>query len=124
MAESFEVNWSSTMGSKILALNIPGTAPLRTASWSWLAVYGLLLVIAIHVLRQQLPRKKSEPPVIFHWIPFVGNAISYGTDPCKFYKQCREQVCYVLSTPGADADLCFATYSMAISSLSYCSGRR
>lgn len=123
-AKSFEVNWSSTMGSKILAFDFPGTVPLRTASWSWLAVYGLLLVIAIHVLRQQLPRKKSEPPVIFHWIPFIGNAISYGTDPCKFYKQCRKQVCCALSRAGADADLCFATYSMAISSLSYCLARR
>lgn len=99
-AESFEVDWSSTMSSKLLALEFPGTVPLRTASWPWLAVYGLLFVIAVNVLRQQLPRNKSEPPVVFHWIPFLGNAISYGTDPCKFYKQCRKQVCCVVPKPG------------------------
>lgn len=85
------------MGSKLLALEFPGTISLRTASWQSLVGYGLLFLFAIHILRQQLPRNKSEPPVVFHWIPFVGSAISYGTDPCGFYKQCRKQVrCVVL----------------------------
>ncbi|KAK2615854.1 hypothetical protein N8I77_002579 [Diaporthe amygdali] len=77
------------MGSKHLALDFPGTISLNGALW--LTVYGLLLAIALNVLRQLLPRNKSEPPVIFHWFPFIGSAISYGTDPCKFYKQCRKQ---------------------------------
>ena len=84
------IDWSSEMGSKILALELPGSISLSTVPW--LALYGLLLAIAINVLRQQLPRNKSEPPVVFHWIPFVGSAVSYGTDPCKFYKECRKQV--------------------------------
>lgn len=78
------------MGSKILALELPRTVSLSAIPW--LALYGLLLAVAINVLRQQIPRNKSEPPVIFHWIPFIGNAVSYGTDPCKFYKECRKQV--------------------------------
>lgn len=49
-----------------------------------------ILSIIVNVLRQQLPRPKSEPPLVFHWIPFLGNAVSYGIDPCKFYMRCRD----------------------------------
>ncbi|KAI0197850.1 cytochrome P450 [Astrocystis sublimbata] len=55
------------------------------------AVGALLASILANLLYQQLPRSKSEPPLVFHWIPFVGNAISYGVDPCRFYTQCREK---------------------------------
>lgn len=59
-----------------------------------LVAYGLgslLTAIIVNVLLQLLPRDKSEPPTVFHWIPFVGNAVSYGTDPCNFYMQCRHK---------------------------------
>nr|UYB00996.1 cytochrome P450 51a [Colletotrichum truncatum]UYB01002.1 cytochrome P450 51a [Colletotrichum truncatum]UYB01008.1 cytochrome P450 51a [Colletotrichum truncatum]UYB01010.1 cytochrome P450 51a [Colletotrichum truncatum] len=50
------------------------------------------LAIIVNVLRQLLlPRKKSEPPLIFHWIPFIGNAVSYGTNPFEFYRECRRK---------------------------------
>ncbi|ROT39268.1 cytochrome P450 [Sodiomyces alkalinus F11] len=53
---------------------------------------GLLLVaIFLNVLRQCLPRPKTEPPLVFHWIPFVGNAVSYGMDPFRFYVRRREK---------------------------------
>ncbi|KAI1826070.1 cytochrome P450 [Xylaria intraflava] len=55
------------------------------------AIIALLTIIVINLLHQQLPRRKSEPPLVFHWIPFVGNAISYGLDPHGFYTQCREK---------------------------------
>ncbi|KAH6658926.1 cytochrome P450 51 [Truncatella angustata] len=50
-----------------------------------------LAAILFNALWQKLPRSKSEPPVVFHWFPFIGSAISYGTDPVKFYRQCRER---------------------------------
>lgn len=40
-----------------------------------------------------LPRKKSEPPLVFHWIPFIGNAIAYGKDPYAFLTSCQKKVC-------------------------------
>ncbi|KAI1848224.1 hypothetical protein JX266_005937 [Neoarthrinium moseri] len=61
------------------------------ARFSIHALCIMLLSIFAHVLRQFLPRSKSEPPIVFHWIPFVGNAISYGTDPFVFYSKCREK---------------------------------
>lgn len=92
------------MASKHFAIDFPGT--ITPSSVLWLGVYGLVLAFVLNVLRQLLPRSKSEPPVIFHWIPFIGSAISYGTDPCKFYKQCREKVCCVLPQIAVNADHC------------------
>lgn len=52
----------------------------------------LLLSIVANVLWQKLlPRRKSEPPLVFHWLPFIGNTISYGTEPFEFYRRCREK---------------------------------
>ncbi|EJP64120.1 Cytochrome P450 CYP51F2 [Beauveria bassiana ARSEF 2860] len=55
------------------------------------ALAFVLACIIINVLWLQLPRPKSEPPVVFHWLPFVGNAISYGMNPFNFYSRCREK---------------------------------
>ncbi|KAJ3866279.1 lanosterol 14-alpha-demethylase [Lentinula novae-zelandiae] len=45
-----------------------------------------LLAIAFNVLWQLIiPRSKTDPPLVFHWIPFVGSAIEYGNDPMKFF---------------------------------------
>ncbi|KAF4994105.1 hypothetical protein FGRMN_6020 [Fusarium graminum] len=50
-----------------------------------------LSIIVVNVLYQQLPRKPAEPPLVFHWLPFFGNAIAYGLDPCGFFEKCREK---------------------------------
>ena len=57
-------------------------------------VLGLLaLVIVLNALQQVfLPRPKSQPPVVFHWLPFVGNAVSYGADPLRFFNECQQKV--------------------------------
>ncbi|ESK93985.1 lanosterol 14-alpha-demethylase [Moniliophthora roreri MCA 2997] len=50
------------------------------------------LAIVLNVLRQVLiPRNKSEPPVVFHWLPIIGSAVSYGNDPVNFFFKCREK---------------------------------
>ncbi|KAH7327245.1 cytochrome P450 sterol 14 alpha-demethylase [Rhexocercosporidium sp. MPI-PUGE-AT-0058] len=49
----------------------------------------LTLSIFLNAIHQLLPKKKSEPPVVWHWIPFIGNAVEYGTDPLAFYTNCQ-----------------------------------
>ncbi|KAJ5898626.1 Eburicol 14-alpha-demethylase [Penicillium tannophilum] len=58
-----------------------------------LAVVGSLSFIAlsvvVNVLRQLLFKNPHEPPVVFHWFPFVGSTISYGMEPYKFFNTNR-----------------------------------
>lgn len=62
-----------------------------------LAILGVsafvTLSIVLNVLSQILPvrRKGTDPPLVFHWVPFFGNTIVYGIDPYKFFFQCREK---------------------------------
>nr|AIF79454.1 CYP51A [Rhynchosporium commune] len=51
----------------------------------------LIVTVLLNALHQLLPKKKSEPPLVWHWIPFIGNAIEYGTDPLAFYTKCQRQ---------------------------------
>ena len=67
----------------------------QTATWklvlSGLAIFFTLSVV-LNVLRQLLFRgPKSEPPLVFHYVPFIGSTISYGMEPYKFFFQCREK---------------------------------
>lgn len=50
-------------------------------------------VVVLNVIWQLLPTlDRSKPPVVFHWVPFIGSAISYGNDPLNFFLSCREKV--------------------------------
>ncbi|KAJ2926833.1 hypothetical protein H1R20_g10257, partial [Candolleomyces eurysporus] len=65
---------------------------LNTRAVLLLLVNIPVLAIAVNVLRQLIiPRRASTPPEVFHWIPFLGSAISYGNDPLKFFFDCREK---------------------------------
>lgn len=61
-----------------------------------LAVVGSLSFIAlsvvVNVLRQLFFKNPHEPPVVFHWFPFVGSTISYGMEPYKFFNTNRAKV--------------------------------
>lgn len=57
---------------------------------SLIALVGFLL---INAARQVLFRTETEPPAVFHWIPYIGNAVSYGKDPVEFFEKCRAKVC-------------------------------
>lgn len=65
-----------------------------------LALVGALsfisLSVVVNVLRQLLFKSPHEPPVVFHWFPFVGSTISYGIDPYKFFFNARAKVCSLL----------------------------
>ena len=49
--------------------------------------------VLLNVLSQLLPvrRRSSDPPVVFHWVPFIGSTVTYGIDPYKFFFECRKK---------------------------------
>ena len=48
--------------------------------------------VLMNAVKQALFKKKKEPPVVFHWLPFVGSALSYGQEPNKFLGGCKAKV--------------------------------
>lgn len=59
------------------------------------AVIVSLLVpvsVLLNVLHQVLLRTDSEPPIVFHWIPFLGSNITYGIDPPRFFQDNRAKI--------------------------------
>ncbi|KAL4781155.1 cytochrome P450 [Aspergillus varians] len=83
---------TSAMGLVALVLENICERCSNLSVWALLGL-GLLsfLVVAVvaNVLRQILFKSPNEPPVVFHWFPFVGSTISYGIDPYKFFFECR-----------------------------------
>ncbi|KAF7327900.1 Lanosterol 14-alpha-demethylase [Mycena kentingensis (nom. inval.)] len=90
-----------------LSYGLNGTSPLADV-WSgylaqaqqlprerWLLLAFInapILAIVFNALWQVLvPRKTSDPPLVFHWIPIVGSAIWYGNDPIDFFTACQEK---------------------------------
>lgn len=60
----------------------------------YLPVYiagAFLALVLLNVLQQRLFRRASDPPMVLHWLPFIGNAVSYGLDPYSFFLQCRRK---------------------------------
>ncbi|OAQ97727.1 hypothetical protein LLEC1_00403 [Akanthomyces lecanii] len=71
-------------------------------SLGWLLAISTLALLG-NIVLQLLPLDKSEPPRVIHWIPLVGNAIQYGTNPTKFFAECRaKQITCFLSVDGND----------------------
>lgn len=56
------------------------------------AALGLLVLVILNVARQLLFRNGKEPPLVFHWVPFLGSTISYGLNPYAFFASCQEKV--------------------------------
>lgn len=52
----------------------------------------IVLVVVLNVLNQLLFKNPKEPPVVFHWFPFIGSTITYGIHPYKFFFACQEKV--------------------------------
>ncbi|KAI0671481.1 cytochrome P450 [Trametes maxima] len=76
----------------------PWTGTLTQLEWPsnprllLLAMINIPLIsIVLNALWQLLPRDKSQPPVVWHWIPFLGSAPAYGRDPVAFFRECREK---------------------------------
>ncbi|KZZ93504.1 lanosterol 14-alpha-demethylase [Ascosphaera apis ARSEF 7405] len=47
--------------------------------------------VVINVLCQLLIKNPHEPPVVFHWFPFIGSTVTYGMDPYGFFEGCRKK---------------------------------
>ncbi|KIW10822.1 hypothetical protein PV08_10121 [Exophiala spinifera] len=43
------------------------------------------------ILRQLLHRNSHRPPVVWHWLPWLGSTIDYGKNPYGFFFKCREK---------------------------------
>lgn len=80
----------------LTALTVPVERLVQTLpSWqlALLSLSALIpLLIISNVLKQLLFSKVDEPPVVFHWFPFIGSTIAYGIDPYKFFFSSREKV--------------------------------
>ena len=82
---------STTMG---LLNDISAAIPTSATSWTGLTFIAFTLltaVILLNIARQVLVRNPHEPPLVFHWVPFIGNTITYGIDPYAFFFSCREK---------------------------------
>ena len=76
------------------------------------SLFGLLvLAIVVNVLQQLLIKKRNEPPVVFHWVPFFGSTVTYGIDPYEFFFSAREKV---------DASILFKSIADSKSSTAMC----
>lgn len=52
----------------------------------------IALSVVVNVLRQLLFKNPHEPPVVFHWFPFIGSTVSYGMEPYKFFNEAHAKV--------------------------------
>ncbi|PNS17809.1 hypothetical protein CAC42_3204 [Sphaceloma murrayae] len=59
-----------------------------TAFGTFLAGAILLNVIA-QLIRDRT--RGSDPPLVFHWVPFIGSTVTYGIDPFRFFFDCRQK---------------------------------
>jgi len=71
-------------------------APFLDNSPTWLVVLSaagslLTLVVFLNILQQILFRNPNEPPLVFHFLPWIGNTVTYGMDPYAFFFACREK---------------------------------
>ncbi|KAI0267751.1 cytochrome P450 [Gloeopeniophorella convolvens] len=79
--------WSGYLAE---AQNLLPTSVSRVALLAFINIP--VIAIVLNVLRQLImPRDPSLPPEVFHIIPFVGSAPSYGNDPIAFLESCRKK---------------------------------
>lgn len=57
-----------------------------------IVVSALPVAIFTYVLLQVSFKPTNEPPLVFHWFPFIGSTITYGIDPFKFFSDCQAKV--------------------------------
>lgn len=89
--------------TKILRLLVSClSASASTMIW-WLVVLPLVLWTSC-IIRQLLPKRRTEPPTVFHWFPFLGSAVSYGTNPQRFFSRCRDKA-RMATPPRAGSEL-------------------
>ncbi|MCJ1474692.1 Lanosterol 14-alpha-demethylase [Lambiella insularis] len=68
---------------------IPATLKDRFLLFMSTAAFLLASTVLWTVLQQMLLKVPNEPPVVFHWFPLIGSAVTYGKDPFKFFFDCQ-----------------------------------
>ncbi|GAA5829004.1 hypothetical protein JCM3766R1_003900 [Sporobolomyces carnicolor] len=57
-------------------------------------------IVTLNVLYQLLaPRDPTKPPLVFHYVPVIGCAVSYGMDPLGFLDDCKRKYGPVFTYP-------------------------
>ncbi|KAI9808248.1 MAG: Sterol 14-alpha demethylase [Sarcosagium campestre] len=71
----------------------------------------LVLAVVLNVLKQLLFKNPNEPPLVFHWFPFIGSTITYGIDPYQFFFANREKYgdVFTFILLGAKTTVCLGT---------------
>lgn len=82
----------------------------------------IVVAIVFNGLVQLLVKSPNEPPLVFHWVPFIGSTITYGIDPYKFFFSCQKKVLKILRPPRQQSHA-NSISSTVISSRSFYSGR-
>ena len=52
----------------------------------------IVLSVVLNIASQLLFKNPNEPPLVFHWFPFIGSTVTYGMDPPRFFKENRAKV--------------------------------
>ncbi|GAA5972400.1 hypothetical protein JCM11641_001826 [Rhodosporidiobolus odoratus] len=61
---------------------------------------ALALSVALNVVWQLVaPRDPTKPPLVFHYVPVIGCAVSYGMDPMGFLDDCKRRYGPVFTYP-------------------------
>ncbi|KAJ9660134.1 Lanosterol 14-alpha-demethylase [Coniosporium apollinis] len=80
-----------------LLATVAGPIAERAANTSTAALIAsslvsfVVLAVVLNVLSQLLFKNPNEPPIVFHWVPFIGSTVTYGIDPYKFFFDCRRK---------------------------------
>lgn len=65
---------------------------IAAAEWPALVALGLALPFFCSYLWQAyVSCRNDRPPLVPYWVPWVGSAVAYGTQPYKFFESCRRQ---------------------------------
>ncbi|KAF9052452.1 lanosterol 14-alpha-demethylase [Hymenopellis radicata] len=68
-------------------------APQINTRYLILALVNIpVLAVVLNVLQQLiLPKDPTKPPLVFHWLPFIGSGVQYGHDPLNFFFNCQKK---------------------------------
>ncbi|KAF7326590.1 Lanosterol 14-alpha-demethylase [Mycena sanguinolenta] len=86
-------DWAGYLANEPWAGYVERVKQMPASRWAILALVNApVLAILFNALWQKIaPRKATDPPVVFHWLPIIGSAIWYGNDPIGFFQTCQER---------------------------------
>ncbi|WFD35719.1 sterol 14alpha-demethylase [Malassezia cuniculi] len=79
----------SVILSAIAEHNPLAGSPLGVQIFAGVVAFVIVSIVINVSLQLLLPQDKSHPPVVFHYVPIIGSAVTYGMDPYRFFFDCR-----------------------------------